>query len=262
MLKEFCLVALEKSPFFSKGCKAKLRTKSLGSRLLKVVHTGYKALPFFPGHVLTDTGGDRLLSATTGGSGSSHISSLLSTMDSFYGEGQSPLPLTFPFSHTHTHTNLISHFTQGVGVLWATYSAGSLLAQEELRNKKLLLLYPTFLVYVYFFSLYTGAQQSLTPCIISIKSLCGYDLSMILHGRANVGHILFLFGSGILLSATNCLFIPTMVAVAPSFVSGRTLAFSSFSPPTEQWREDGHIRSWQEQWQLTVLTNQWLSSLL
>lgn len=87
MLKEFCLVALEKSPFFSKGCKAKLRTKSLGSRLLKVVHTGYKALPFFPGHVLTDTGGDRLLSATTGGSGSSHISSLLSTMDSFHGEG-------------------------------------------------------------------------------------------------------------------------------------------------------------------------------
>ena len=85
---------------------------------------------------------------------------------------------------------------------------------------------------------------------------------MILHGRANVGHILFLFGSGILLSATNCLFIPTMAAVAPSFVSGRTLAFSSFSPPTEQWREDGHTRSWQEQWQLTVLTNQWLSSLL
>jgi len=42
-------------------------------------------------------------------------------------------------------------------VLWATYSAGSLLAQEELRHKKLLLLYPTFLVYVYLFSLYTGA---------------------------------------------------------------------------------------------------------
>lgn len=72
---------------FLQSCKAKLGAKSLGSRLLKVVHTGYEALPFFPGHVLTDTGGDRLLSATTGGSGSSHISSLLSTMDSFHGEG-------------------------------------------------------------------------------------------------------------------------------------------------------------------------------
>lgn len=72
---------------FLQSCKAKLGAKNLGSRLLKVVHTGYEALPFFPGHVLTDTGGDRLLSATTGGSGSSHISSLLSTMDSFHGEG-------------------------------------------------------------------------------------------------------------------------------------------------------------------------------
>lgn len=46
---------------------------------------------------------------------------------------------------------------QGVGVLWATYSAGSLLAREELQHKKPLLLYPIFLLYVYFFSLYTGA---------------------------------------------------------------------------------------------------------
>ena len=47
-----------------------------------------RTLPsLLPGHILTDIGGDRLLSATTGGSGPSHISSLLSTMDSLHGEG-------------------------------------------------------------------------------------------------------------------------------------------------------------------------------
>ena len=43
-----------------------------------------------------------------------------------------------------------------LGVVWASYSAGSLLIQEELKNKKPLLLYPIFLLYIYFFSLYTG----------------------------------------------------------------------------------------------------------
>jgi hypothetical protein len=45
---------------------------------------------------------------------------------------------------------------QLLGVVWASYSAGSLLVQEELKNKKPLLLYPIFLLYIYFFSLYTG----------------------------------------------------------------------------------------------------------
>ena len=43
-----------------------------------------------------------------------------------------------------------------LGVLWSTFSAGSLLAVEGLRNKKTLLLYPLFLVYVYFLSMYSG----------------------------------------------------------------------------------------------------------
>ncbi|XP_028398851.1 protein YIPF4-like [Dendronephthya gigantea] len=43
-----------------------------------------------------------------------------------------------------------------LGVVWASYSAGSLLVEEELKNKKLLLLYPIFLLYIYLFSLYTG----------------------------------------------------------------------------------------------------------
>eukprot|EP00053_Salpingoeca_punica_P004721 m.50599 g.50599 ORF g.50599 m.50599 type:complete len:241 (+) comp12919_c0_seq1:55-777(+) len=44
-----------------------------------------------------------------------------------------------------------------IGVAWASYSAGSMLVTAELEKKKILLLYPIFLLYVYFFSLYTGA---------------------------------------------------------------------------------------------------------
>ncbi|XP_070578885.1 protein YIPF4-like isoform X2 [Ptychodera flava] len=44
-----------------------------------------------------------------------------------------------------------------LGIFWAAYSAGSLLIQDELQHKKPLLIYPVFLLYVYFFSLYSGA---------------------------------------------------------------------------------------------------------
>jgi len=43
------------------------------------------------------------------------------------------------------------------GVIWAAYGAASLLAIEELSKKRILLIYPIFLLYVYLFSLYTGA---------------------------------------------------------------------------------------------------------
>ncbi|GFR60257.1 protein YIPF [Elysia marginata] len=43
-----------------------------------------------------------------------------------------------------------------LGVIWAAYSAGSILCVEELQHKRPLLLYPIFLLYVYFLSLYTG----------------------------------------------------------------------------------------------------------
>lgn len=48
-------------------------------------------------------------------------------------------------------------FFQFFGVLWAAYSAGSLLCVQELQQKRTLLLYPVFLLYIYFLSLYTGA---------------------------------------------------------------------------------------------------------
>lgn len=43
-----------------------------------------------------------------------------------------------------------------MGVVWSTYSAATLLCVEELQQKKALLLYPIFLLYIYFLSLYTG----------------------------------------------------------------------------------------------------------
>uniref|UniRef100_A0A023FQC4 Protein YIPF n=2 Tax=Amblyomma TaxID=6942 RepID=A0A023FQC4_AMBCJ len=59
------------------------------------------------------------------------------------------LPLVRPFHYVELTFKLL-------GVVWATYSAGSLLCVQELQNKRPLLLYPVFLLYVYFFSLYSG----------------------------------------------------------------------------------------------------------
>lgn len=42
------------------------------------------------------------------------------------------------------------------GVFWAAYSAASLLVNDEFKTKKPLLIYPIFLLYIYFLSLYTG----------------------------------------------------------------------------------------------------------
>ncbi|XP_054653592.1 protein YIPF4 isoform X2 [Dunckerocampus dactyliophorus] len=42
------------------------------------------------------------------------------------------------------------------GVFWAAYSAASLLVGDEFKSKKPLLIYPIFLLYIYFLSLYTG----------------------------------------------------------------------------------------------------------
>jgi hypothetical protein len=52
---------------------------------------------------------------------------------------------------------IISFFFKALGVVWATYSAGSLLCGPELQRKRSLVLYPILLLYIYFLSLYTGA---------------------------------------------------------------------------------------------------------
>ena len=40
--------------------------------------------------------------------------------------------------------------------MWATYSAAGLLVTDAIQSKKILLMYPIFLLYIYFFSLYAG----------------------------------------------------------------------------------------------------------
>lgn len=73
--------------------------------------------------------------------------------------GYSVLPLVvvaalLPFVQS---VYIVAMLLKVFGVLWATFSAGSLLATEELAHKKSLLLYPIWLLFVYLFSLYTGA---------------------------------------------------------------------------------------------------------
>ncbi|XP_040206749.1 protein YIPF4 [Rana temporaria] len=51
---------------------------------------------------------------------------------------------------------IVSTVIKLFGVFWAAYSAASLLAGEEFKTKKPLLIYPIFLLYIYFLSLYTG----------------------------------------------------------------------------------------------------------
>jgi protein YIPF4 len=47
-------------------------------------------------------------------------------------------------------------FLKMFGVVWSTYSAATLLCVQELQHKKPLLLYPIFLLYIYFLSVYSG----------------------------------------------------------------------------------------------------------
>lgn len=51
---------------------------------------------------------------------------------------------------------LLSIVIKLFGVFWAAYSAASLLVGDEFKTKKPLLIYPIFLLYIYFLSLYTG----------------------------------------------------------------------------------------------------------
>jgi len=64
------------------------------------------------------------------------------------------IALVLPALHNLHYVELLFKL---IGVVWATYSAGSLLCGQELQQKKVLLLYPILLLYIYFLSLYTGA---------------------------------------------------------------------------------------------------------
>ncbi|XP_061914974.1 protein YIPF4 isoform X1 [Entelurus aequoreus] len=67
-----------------------------------------------------------------------------------------PLIVVAPLLVVIGSFQLISTLTKLFGVFWAAYSAASLLVGDEFKTKKPLLIYPIFLLYIYFLSLYTG----------------------------------------------------------------------------------------------------------
>lgn len=72
--------------------------------------------------------------------------------------GYSLIPLLFmacisPFIQNLYYLNVL---LKVFGLAWSTYSAATLLCSHQLRHKKALLLYPIFLLYIYFLSLYSG----------------------------------------------------------------------------------------------------------
>ncbi|CAF0984141.1 unnamed protein product [Rotaria sp. Silwood1] len=67
-----------------------------------------------------------------------------------------PLLLVAFISPIVKNAHYLALFIKLMGVIWSTYSAATLLCVEELQQKKTLLLYPIFLLYIYFLSLYTG----------------------------------------------------------------------------------------------------------
>ena len=105
------------------------------------------------GHLLAVSRSDRLLFAahdTSGHCAPFHRINLLFE----FGPKSKLLAGCSPSTvHMLTYVRLL----QGFGTVWATFSAASLLCTQELQHKRALLLYPVFLLYVYFLSLYTGA---------------------------------------------------------------------------------------------------------
>jgi len=67
-----------------------------------------------------------------------------------------PLIITAPILGMLHSMHSLSVFVRILGVFWASYSAASLIVDETYKTKKPMLIYPIFLLYVYFFSLYHG----------------------------------------------------------------------------------------------------------
>ncbi|TWW77939.1 Protein YIPF4 YIP1 family member 4 [Takifugu flavidus] len=67
-----------------------------------------------------------------------------------------PLILIAPLLLVIGEFEIVSTVIKLFGVFWAAYSAASLLVGDEFKTKKPLLIYPVFLLYIYFLSLYTG----------------------------------------------------------------------------------------------------------
>ncbi|XP_032803627.1 protein YIPF4 [Petromyzon marinus] len=68
-----------------------------------------------------------------------------------------PLVVIVPMLLVVTSFDFLSVLVKLFGVFWSAYSAASLLVGDEFKAKKPLLIYPIFLLYIYFLSLYSGA---------------------------------------------------------------------------------------------------------
>nr|XP_002127647.1 protein YIPF4-like [Ciona intestinalis] len=67
-----------------------------------------------------------------------------------------PLIITAAVLVLIRNTEPFAFIVRTLGIFWAAYSAGSLLVDDAYKQKKPLLIYPIFLLYIYFFSLYSG----------------------------------------------------------------------------------------------------------
>ncbi|KAF1754745.1 hypothetical protein GCK72_021309 [Caenorhabditis remanei] len=67
-----------------------------------------------------------------------------------------PLVVTSLVTPLFSGFRLLSNALGMFGTVWSVYSAGTLLCVDELQAKKPLVVYPVFLLYVYFYSLYSG----------------------------------------------------------------------------------------------------------
>jgi hypothetical protein len=56
----------------------------------------------------------------------------------------------------YVKSNMNIYVNQTIGTLWATFSAASLLVTPEILHKRILVMYPILLLYIYFISLHSG----------------------------------------------------------------------------------------------------------
>jgi len=67
-----------------------------------------------------------------------------------------PLVVTGLVAPLFSGMRILNILIKSFGVVWAVYSAGTLLCVEELQSKRPLIWYPVLLLYIHFLSLYTG----------------------------------------------------------------------------------------------------------
>ena len=118
------------------------------------------------------------------------------------------------------------------GVFWAAYSAASLLVGDEFKTKKPLLIYPVFLLYIYFLSLYTGVWMCL-PALVNGHHVWNRKiLSLPIKSQNPV--VCFLFKSVLLAFLTG----------TSEVVQGWSWIRMDWTPPPETHRFESRSNRW------------------